>query len=235
MKILFIRHGDPDYEHDSVTEKGAREIELLADRLEKLDITQFYCSPLGRAKKTAEATLRRLNREAIVYDWLREFPAQCVDEINGGTRLCWDFMPEYWTVRDDFFDKDKWLSDPVYANSDAPETYKAVCDGIDGILKDYGYTRRGNMYVTESSSDATIVIFCHLGVQFAMLSHLLNISPVLLWHGFFVAPSSVTTVCTEEREKGRVYFRCQNLGDISHLYKGGEQMSESGYFQKTYK
>ena len=144
-------------------------------------------------------------------------------------------MPEYWTVRDDFFDKDKWLSDPVYANSDAPETYKAVCDGIDGILKDYGYTRRGNMYVTESSSDATIVIFCHLGVQFAMLSHLLNISPVLLWHGFFVAPSSVTTVCTEEREKGRVYFRCQNLGDISHLYKGSEPMSESGYFQKTYK
>ena len=68
MKILFIRHGDPDYEHDSVTEKGAREIELLADRLVKLDITQFYCSPLGRAKKTAEATLRRLNREAIVYD-----------------------------------------------------------------------------------------------------------------------------------------------------------------------
>ena len=179
MKILFIRYGDPDYEHDSVTEKGAREIELLADRLEKLDITQFYCSPLGRAKKTAEATLRRLNREAIVYDWLREFPAQCVDEINGGTRLCWDFMPEYWTVRDDFFDKDKWLSDPVYANSDAPETYKAVCDGIDGILKDYGYTRRGNMYVTESSSDATIVIFCHLGVQFAMLSHLLNMDPCL--------------------------------------------------------
>ena len=25
MRILIIRHGDPDYEHDSLTEKGWRE------------------------------------------------------------------------------------------------------------------------------------------------------------------------------------------------------------------
>lgn len=39
MRLLFIRHGDPDYEHDTLTEKGEREAELLADRLqsEKMD------------------------------------------------------------------------------------------------------------------------------------------------------------------------------------------------------
>ncbi|MFQ8953891.1 MAG: hypothetical protein ACLR56_13375 [Oscillospiraceae bacterium] len=38
MKILIIRHGDPDYEIDSVTEKGKREVMLLRDRLLKQNI-----------------------------------------------------------------------------------------------------------------------------------------------------------------------------------------------------
>ena len=25
MRIIFVRHGDPDYEHDTLTEKGHRE------------------------------------------------------------------------------------------------------------------------------------------------------------------------------------------------------------------
>ena len=31
MRILLIRHGDPDYEHDTLTEKGRREAALLAE------------------------------------------------------------------------------------------------------------------------------------------------------------------------------------------------------------
>lgn len=51
MKIIFIRHGDPDYVNDTLTEKGMREAKLLAKRVaDWKNITQFYCSPLGRAK-----------------------------------------------------------------------------------------------------------------------------------------------------------------------------------------
>ena len=32
MLLLIIRHGDPDYERDTHTEKGWREAELIADR-----------------------------------------------------------------------------------------------------------------------------------------------------------------------------------------------------------
>ena len=53
MKILLIRHGDPDYEKDSLTEKGWHEAELLAQRMAELEIQSFYVSPLGRAKDTA--------------------------------------------------------------------------------------------------------------------------------------------------------------------------------------
>ena len=31
MRILMIRHGDPDYEHDSLTETGKKEAALLAE------------------------------------------------------------------------------------------------------------------------------------------------------------------------------------------------------------
>ena len=33
MRILIIRHGDPDYENDTLTEKGHREASLLAEKL----------------------------------------------------------------------------------------------------------------------------------------------------------------------------------------------------------
>ena len=50
MKLIIIRHGDPDYSIDSLTEKGWKEAEYLADRIAKLDVKQFYVSPRGRAK-----------------------------------------------------------------------------------------------------------------------------------------------------------------------------------------
>ena len=57
MKILIIRHGDPDYSIDSLTEKGWVEAECLSEKLVKMDVDAIYCSTLGRAKDTASVTL----------------------------------------------------------------------------------------------------------------------------------------------------------------------------------
>ena len=53
MRILLIRHAEPDYSVDSLTPKGRVEAELLSRRLIRYDIRDFYVSPLGRAKDTA--------------------------------------------------------------------------------------------------------------------------------------------------------------------------------------
>ena len=50
MRIIFVRHGDPDYANDTLTEKGWREAALLAERVSGWDVTDFYVSPLGRAQ-----------------------------------------------------------------------------------------------------------------------------------------------------------------------------------------
>ena len=70
MNLVIIRHGDPDYEHDTLTEQGWKEAEILSHRMEKMNIRDFYVSPLGRAQDTASRTLKRMNRTATTFDWL---------------------------------------------------------------------------------------------------------------------------------------------------------------------
>ena len=49
MRLIFIRHGDPDYENDTLTEKGWREAKLLSERTKNWTVDDIYVSPLGRA------------------------------------------------------------------------------------------------------------------------------------------------------------------------------------------
>ena len=58
MRIIFVRHGDPDYEHDTLTEKGHREAALLGKLAPELHLGDCYMSPLGRAQHTAEYCLK---------------------------------------------------------------------------------------------------------------------------------------------------------------------------------
>lgn len=87
MKLLIVRHGDPDYSIDSLTPKGWHEAELLKNRLTKLDVAAFYCSPLGRAKDTSKATLNALGRTAEIFDWLREFDGYVIEPGERGAHL----------------------------------------------------------------------------------------------------------------------------------------------------
>ena len=75
MRILIIRHGDPDYANDTLTEKGHREASLLAQKLKNEKIDHIYCSPLGRAKDTCAYTAKALGKEneVVIHDWLQEF------------------------------------------------------------------------------------------------------------------------------------------------------------------
>ena len=226
MRILIIRHGDPDYEKDSLTEKGWREASLLADKLEKEDLTRIYVSPLGRAKDTASLTLERKGTTAEERPWLREFAAQINrPDVTDRKKIAWDWLPEDWTAEPDHYLTDKWMDTPVMKAGDVKEQYQWVTDGLDALLAEHGYVRDGKNYRVEQANRNTIVFFCHFGVECVLLSHLMNISPMVLWHHTCAAPSSVTTIYTEERRKGTAIFRISSLADQSHLYAGGEAPS----------
>lgn len=256
MRLIFIRHGDPDYANDNLTEKGKREVALLTKRVcNWKNITQFYCSPLGRAKATAAPSMEKLGRTPIIFEWLKEFPTNHTD-INGNKTKTWDIMPEIYCSNPDFFNKDKWCQND-YMGKDIPQIFKQVCDGIDGILAEYGYTRNEkgfydvknpvpnrnwhepveNYHLKSVKDDypeePTLVFFCHLGVMFTIIGHLTGLSPMQLWQGFYVAPTSITVLNSEERLEGQAWFRVERLGDTKHLTNGGEPISSSGYFAST--
>ncbi len=233
MKLLLIRHGDPDYTIDSLTEKGHREAQLLAERIAPLDVKAYYMSPLGRAMKTAEYTLEKAGRTAEVLEWAREFDVR-INDGKGGKRIPWDMLPGVWTDIPDYYDRENWLKVPVMSEADMADGIAEVCNGLDALLSRHGYERHGNCYRAVSPNEDTIVLFCHFGVTCVMLSHLLGVSPMVLWHGMISAPTSVTTLVTEERREGIASFRMTSFGDISHLSCHGEEPAFAGRFCEMY-
>ena len=235
MKLIFIRHGDPDYVRDSLTEKGWREAKLLAKRMAKVKMDYVYVSPLGRAQDTCNETLKLTGGSATTLDWLAEFYVPIDDPVTGNKRIPWDFYPGYWTKHPELYDKDNWVDSEIMATGPVKEQYEKVINGMDALLKEHGYEREGNYYKVLKGNEDTLVFYCHLGLEFLILSHLLGLAAPVLWQQFFVAPTSVTIVCTEERVQGEACFRVKQLGDTSHLYIGGEEASNSGFFMETYR
>lgn len=235
MRLMIIRHADPDYSIDSLTETGWEEAELLSERMVKIKAKEYYVSPLGRAKDTASCTLNKLGREAIVCDWLQEFPATIRrPDQNGEEVYVWDWLPQDWSKEPLLLDRIEWKNVPVIKEGNVGEQYDAICSQFDALLEKHGYVRDGLIYRAVHPNQDTLVFFCHYGLECVLLSHLLNISPYVLFHGFCAAPSSVTTIYTEERREGIVSFRAQSMGDLSHLYAEGREASFAARFCECY-
>ncbi|MBQ2582621.1 MAG: histidine phosphatase family protein [Erysipelotrichaceae bacterium] len=223
MKLIFIRHGDPDYVHDTLTEQGITEAEALIPRMKRIDADFYYVSPLGRAKKTAEIALSEIKKEPAVLDFLKEFPAELYLPRDPKTRVsyCWDWYPTDWAEEKIFYDPETFGEHPIMKMTDVKGVYDSVTKSFGKFLEEHGYRKKGHTFEVLKENHDTLCFFCHLGVECVILSYLINVSPMVLWHGFAPAPTSVTTVYTEEREKGIASFRIASFGDISHLYDKG--------------
>ena len=250
MRILFIRHGDPDYVNDTLTEKGRREAEALSRRAEELNMGSCFVSPLGRARDTAAYSLNKLGRTAETLDWLREFPARIdlnkavhlqeayptAEKENGiyVPRIVWDVAPSYWMNHEECMDSIKWRDCDICRNSDAVEVYDRVVKAFDEFLACRGYVREGIGYHVEKESTKTVTFFCHFGITCALLAHLWGQSPFAMWQDLALAPTSVTELVTEERQQGYACFRGLKVGDVSHLAMIGEPASFAARFCEVY-
>ena len=63
LLLYIVRHGDPDYATDSLTERGILQAEAVGKRIAASKIDRIFSSPMGRAKQTAEPACRLLGRE----------------------------------------------------------------------------------------------------------------------------------------------------------------------------
>lgn len=234
MKLVIVRHGDPDYEHDTLTETGHAEARLTAERLKHHRFAACYVSPLGRAQDTAKYTLDALGTEAETLPWLREFHAPILHPDTGDLRVPWDWLPAVWTQEPAYYDKDRWADTDVMRAHHVGEEAQRVYAGLDALTAKHGYVRAGNAYRVERPNNDAVLLFCHFGVECVILAHLIGASPMVLWHGLCAAPTAITVVSTEERRKGIASFRINAFGDTGHLYAGGREPSFSARFCETY-
>lgn len=231
MRIIIIRHAEPDYEHNTITPNGFIEASALARRLLKEKIDYVYLSPLGRAQDTAREYLELSKKEAITYDWLQEFFYRAIDSKTGKERLSWDFPVKQFTNLKGIYDNSQWINLPSF-KKDVKKGYKYVIENFDKLLASHGYVRKGKYYKAVNSNHDTLVFFCHLGLECVLLSHLFNLPfPALAQH-FSPVPSSVSIIYTEERVPGIAQFRAQSLGDISHLNNENITPSFMGRFRE---
>ena len=227
MHLYLIRHADPDYENDSLTTQGNAEAEALAKKLADRGVNHVYSSSSGRAVKTAGYIAGAVGAMVVEASWLMEPNHLSVKQKNK-RYVIWDTFGE--TVRSpvDLPNQQTWQNYPPF---DTPETLRMWDDfkgKSDSLMAKHGYAREENLYRIERSNRDRIAIVCHNGVVLMFLAHLLELPVSLVWAGFYIWPSSVTTVFFEEHSDRSAAPRALAVADTSHLYAAGLEPQPRG-------
>jgi len=229
MRLYIIRHADPDYENNTITEYGHREAAALAERLGTEGIDRIYSSPMGRALDTMRYTAERLGMEATIMDWIQEIQATVVYPEEG--RLgAWDAPGEMVYASPLRLDDGGWASLPHLEQIGMKAKVDTVRADSDAFLASLGYRREEGRYAVQEANQLKIALFCHGGFGLTWLSHLLHVPPIIMWTGFWLPPSSVTTISFEQRSPLWAVPRCIGLGDVSHLYAAGLPVQRRGIY-----
>ena len=173
MRLYIIRHGDPNYVDDCLTEPGRFEAAALADYLVWLGIDRLYSSPLGRARETAEASARRLGLPVESLEWTRELKGP---RLKGSRFPAWDIGGA--EVRGDGYlaALTRWeLLDEYVDGEQLRETAAGVGRDSDQFLAGLGYERSGSLYRVTQPNHLKVAVFCHGGFGLTWLAHLLAI------------------------------------------------------------
>jgi broad specificity phosphatase PhoE len=228
MRFYIIRHGDPDYATDTLTEIGRREAQALASRLANEGLTHIYSSPLGRARQTMSYTAEATNLSPSIEEWTRELAWWIPWDTPHERIAAWDLHGEIIRGQSRYPGHDDWHTFEYFENPAFRAGYDSLCERSDDLLRRHGYDRIGGRYRCTRPNHDRIAIFCHGGFGLTWLAHLLALPVALVWAGFWLPPSSVTTVLFDERSPHWAVPRCIGLGDVSHLYAAGLPVQARG-------
>ena len=119
MLLYIVRHGDPDYSTDSLTQRGKLQAEAVGKRIFEAKVDKIFSSPMGRAKQTAEI----INKTTLVsIIKMEEFMERGYGDAEGMT------LEERMSK----------FPDHVYPNQENRlELNKRVIDGIEKINHRY--------------------------------------------------------------------------------------------------
>ncbi len=233
MRILLVRHAEPDYVTDSLTPAGVREAEALGTRLGQQGVDRLFCSPMGRARETAGHIARNCAVEPVVLPWTAEMGALQVDAQRWTHPMAWDVHGEDIRELPPCRTQETWNHAEPYQGTVAQAEWTRIQQASDAWLASLGYHRENGRYRIVGGHRDVICLACHGGFGLTWLAHLLELPPPMVWAGFFLPCSSVTTILFDERSPTWAVPRIIGLGDISHLYQAGLPTSPMGVKANT--
>lgn len=222
MRIVFVRHGEPDYARDCLTELGRIQAKKAAQRLLGEGIGEIYASPLGRARETAQAAAEVLGLPVKTLDFMEEVRWGSAD----GEELYAGGHP--WAIADEMarqgmeLNRPDWRDAPWFRTNRVVECVDRVERGIDEWLAGFGYLREGKHYrhTAEEEQHKTVALFSHGGSSCAAMGHILGLPfpyAIALLHLDF---TGITVVRLDSRAGiGAIpQLKCSN--DTAHLRDG---------------
>ncbi|MBR5121840.1 MAG: histidine phosphatase family protein [Oscillospiraceae bacterium] len=204
MRIIFVRHGDPDYTHDCLTEKGHIQAAAAAERLKDMGITEIYASTKGRAMETAGYTAEKLGLPINKLEFMRE--------IGWGTENPhlspyknghpWDCADKLYREGFDLTTP-AWREHPYFKTGCLLERLEIVENGFSEFLKGFGYrfTEDGRIFC-EKECDKTIAIFSHGGAGGAAIAKVLRqeFPYSILFVQMYLASITIIDLCARDGE-----------------------------------
>lgn len=217
MKFYIIRHGNPDYANDCLTELGKRQAEVLVPRLADYGITRIFTSPMGRARETAAPACEALGLTPKVEEWAHEIRFYCNHPSKG--RIFGTCAPEETMRSEEVFSLgENWHTHPLYADTGAGEEIAAIHAAADQFLETLGYKREGSRYRILSPNEENIALFCHGGLGTVLISYLLGIPDSIGVSMCDLYQTGVTLLEFKNTETGYTAPRCGFHNDTSHLF-----------------
>ena len=174
MYLYLIRHAQPDYEHDSITELGKQQAEKLAQWFSDIKVDELYHSSMGRAGQTASYLAKSLKLDPKSLDWAKEL---CWGKSNGDA---YDPLSP-WAIKEKVIQSshsypqgESWKTIDEMKNDKIVADIDKHCHALDTFLAEHGYIRQGQLYKAENPNEKTVVLVCHGGVISAFISYLTN-------------------------------------------------------------
>ncbi len=226
MLFFYLRHGDPIYDPDSLTELGHKQAEALAKRLALFGIDEIYASTSKRAIETARPTCDLVRKEPTLLDFCNEGHAWRDLTVKGEKGTTWLFQDK--KIRQLFADPsmvslyDKWYEHPALAEYDFKRGIDRISSESDNFFRKLGYEHipGTGSYRVIFENTKRIALFAHQGFGIAFLSLLLDI-PYPIFSRHFDTTHSGMTVIEFKNEDGICHPKILTLSNDSHLYRDG--------------
>ena len=224
MLLYIVRHGDPVYSTDSLTERGKLQAEAVGQRIFDSKIDKIYSSPMGRARMTAEPAARLLGLGINIEDWAYEIGDERLTYFpDGEKRKSVSFVQNsYFRDNGDInLSYEDSYKCKVLADTELEKGVKRVADGGRGFLEKLGYKEENGVYKIIKPNEEKVALFCHAALTRAWLSQLLHIPIHIVWAGVTPSHTGITVLEFKNYENGYTAPKLLCFSDVGHLYKAG--------------